>query len=606
MSAIELKSVIPPQPSTERNFTTHLSYNESKNAIAYPCGKSAFIRFLGEDEDAVVQFVGHATANVNVVRFSPIPGSEYVASGDDFGKVIVWSFLRDEKTGEFETKIKAEFEVLAGPISDISWDFEGRRLCVVGEGRDRFGAFISWDTGNSLGEISGHSQKINACHFKQSRPMRAFTVGDDGSVVFYQGPPFKFTASDRTHHDSGKFVRDVQFSPGAGEHAVTVGYDRRIVCFDGKTGEFIKYIEDQDEPVQGGLFALSWLDATRFVTASADFTLRLWSVTESKCLQKWTLPQSLGHQQVGVVTAKDDQIISLSLDGTLHFFQVGKEGVVKSLKGHNKGITSLAVNPLVSGSFDGRVMTWNSEPTEMHSDHTNLVLAIDNSKHPDYATIAWDDTLKVSGTAKHQFKDQPRVAQVASGEGIVAVVTTGESLLIINSFTGEVIQETKLSEPATAVGIGKQFVAIALERSKYIEVFKASDLSVSYKLPTALRAAGSYISFSPSEKYLAVGEVMGKITLFDLETKEIKTSRWAFHTSRINAISWQPSEKEDLVATGSLDTNIFIYSVEKPMKVIKRLNAHKDDITAVLWENPETLVSAGSDACIKKWAIKFE
>lgn len=608
MPAIELKSVLPPQPSTQRNFTTHLSYNQFKNAIAYPCGKSAYIRFLGEGEEEAVQFVGHANANVTVVKFSPLAGSEYVASGDDSGKVIVWSFLCDQETGRFETKLKAEFQVLAGPISDISWDFEGRRLCVVGEGRDMFGVFISWDTGNSLGEISGHSQRINACHFKQSRPMRAITVGDDGCVVFYQGPPFKFTASDRSHHDQGKFVRDVQFSPGAGEYAVTVGYDRKIVCFDGKTGEFVKYIEDAEEPIQGGLFAVSWVDNTTFVTASADYTVRLWSVTESKCLQKWTLPASLEHQQVGVVAAKDGLIISLSLDGTLNFFKIGTEGVSKSLKGHNKGITAMAANPLISGSFDGRIMTWDSQPADMHIDHSNLILAIDNSNRPEYATVAWDDTLKVSGVVKYKFEEQPRVASVAPGEGIVAIVTSGDSLLILNSYTGEVLQRIALSEPATAVGITKQFVAVGLERSKIIEVYRTSDLSVSFKLPVALRAAASCISLSPSEKFLAVGEVMGKITLFDLETRAVKTSRWAFHTSRINAISWQPNSegREDLVATGSLDTNIFIYSVEKPMKVIKRLNAHKDDVTAVLWETPETLVSAGSDACVKKWAVEFD
>ncbi|CDF89025.1 ZYBA0S03-07448g1_1 [Zygosaccharomyces bailii CLIB 213] len=608
MTGIELKSLLPPQPSTQRNFTTHLSYNQSKDAIAYACGKSAYIRFLGKDNENAIQFVGHANANVTVVKFSPMAGSEYVVSGDDSGKVIVWSFLRDQGTGQFETKVKSEFQVLAGPICDISWDFEARRLCVVGEGRDKFGVFISWDSGNSLGEISGHSKRINACHFKQSRPMRAITVGDDGSVVFYQGPPFKFTASDRTHHDQGKFVRDVQFSPGAGEYAVTVGYDRRIVCFDGKTGEFVKYIEDTKEPVQGGLFAISWVDDTKFVTASADYTIRLWSVTDSKCLQKWTLPESIENQQVGLVAAKDGTIISLSLDGSLNFFQVGKDNMVRSLKGHNKGITAMTVNPLVSGSFDGRIMTWDSDPIGMHSDHSNLILAIDNSKSPDYATVSWDDTLKVSATVKHKFEEQPKVASVAPGEGVMAVVTSGDLLVILNSYTGEVLQKTKLSEPATAVGITKQFVAVGLANSKYIEIFRASDLSVSFRLPTALRAAASYISLSPSEKFLAVGEVMGKITLFDLETREVKTTRWAFHTSKINAISWQPnpSGEEDLVATGSLDTNIFIYSVQKPMKVIKRLNAHKDDVTAVLWDGPEALISAGSDACIKRWAVKFD
>lgn len=609
MASLELQSLIPPQPATRRNFTTHLSYDETTNAIAYPCGKSAFVRFL--DDDTIIQYTEHGTSNVTVVKFSPIKGSQYLCSGDDSGKVIVWGWVRDDRTGEIETTKKSEFQVLAGPINDLSWDFEGRRICAVGEGRDKFGAFISWDSGNSLGEISGHSQRINACHFKQSRPMRCITVGDDGAVVFYQGPPFKFTASDRTHHDQGKFIRDVQFSP-SGEYAVTVGYDRKIVCFDGKTGEFIKYIEDQEsgEKVEGGIFAISWIDDTRFVTASADGAVRLWSVKDSKFLQKWTVQEaSLGDQQVGIVAIKDEQIISLSLDGTLNFFQVGEEGAIKTIQGHNKGITALCVNPLISGSYDGRIMEWDTTPETMYDQHSNLIVAIDNSEPPKFASVSWDDTLKVSGVTKYQFDGQPKVASSANCDGIVAVVTDKDYLLIISSYTGELLHKTQLSEPASAVGLTKGFVAVGLELSNKIKVFRSSDLSVSYELATPLRANASYISISPSEKYLAAGDVMGKILLYDLETKEVKTSRWAFHTSKINAISWQTpendNEEEDFVATGSLDTNIFIYSVKRPMKIIKRLNAHKDGVSAVLWENSETLVSSGSDACIKKWSVTF-
>lgn len=610
MASLELQSLIPPQPATRRNFTTHLSYDETTNAIAYPCGKSAFVHFL--DDNTIIQYTEHGTSNVTVVKFSPIKGSQYLCSGDDSGKVIVWGWVRDDKTCEIETTMKSEFQVLAGPITDLSWDFEGRRICAVGEGRDKFGAFISWDSGNSLGEISGHSQRINACHFKQSRPMRCITVGDDGAVVFYQGPPFKFTASDRTHHDQGKFIRDVQFSPNSGEYAVTVGYDRKIVCYDGKTGEFIKYIEDQEseEKVEGGLFAISWVDETRFVTASADATVRLWSAKDSKFLQKWTVGKaSLGDQQVGVVAIKDEQIVSLSLDGTLNFFQVGKEGTLKTIKGHNKGITALCVNPLISGSYDGRIMEWDTTPETMHDEHSNLIVALDSSEPPKFASVSWDDTLKVCGVTKYQFDGQPKVASSANCHGIIAVVTDKDSLLIINSYTGEVLHKVQLNEPASAVGLTKGSVAVGLEHSNKIKIFKASDLSVSYDLATPLRANASCISISPSEKYLAAGDVMGKILLYDLDTREVKTSRWAFHTSKINAISWQTqeddNEEEDFVATGSLDTNIFIYSVKRPMKIIKRLNAHKDGVSAVLWENSETLVSSGSDACIKKWSVIF-
>lgn len=603
--SLTLKTVIPPQPATVRNFTTHLSYDEATNSIAYPSGKSAYVRSLSEDDNTVIQFTGHASAIVTVVKFSPIKDSQFLCSGDSTGKVIVWGWSRENDS--IETTIKSEFQVLAGPISDISWDFEGRRLCVVGEGRDKFGAFISWDSGNSLGELSGHSQHINACHFKQSRPMRCMTVGDDGSVVFYQGPPFKFTSSDRVHHEQGKFIRDVQFSPSTGDFAVTVGSDRKIVCFDGKTGEFVKYIEDSNEVVVGSIFALSWVDESKFVTASADATVRLWDVNESRCLQKWTLPEAtVANQQVGVVHGKDGQIVSLSLDGSLNFFKIGENKMIKNIKGHNKGITAIATNPLVSGSYDGNIMEWDTKPETKHHDHSNLVISIDNSNSEEISTVSWDDTMRVNGAIKFQFDNQPKVASV-DRNGAVAVVTADDSLLILNSISGEILQSIKLDEPASAVGLTNGLVAVGLERSHTVQVFKSNDLSTSYKLANPLRSTASCISISPSEKYLAAGDVMGKIILYTLETKDVKTTRWTFHTSKINAISWRPSTdgEEEYVATGSLDCNILIYSVSRPMKTIKLLGSHKDGVNNVQWEDEDTLVSAGADACIKKWSVNF-
>ncbi|CAD6639090.1 CEI_1a_G0040950.mRNA.1.CDS.1 [Saccharomyces cerevisiae] len=615
MSSISLKEIIPPQPSTQRNFTMHLSYDPTTNAIAYPCGKSAFVRCLDDGDSKVppvVQFTGHGSSVVTTVKFSPIKGSQYLCSGDESGKVIVWGWTLDKESNSVEVNVKSEFQVLAGPISDISWDFEGRRLCVVGEGRHNFGVFISWDSGNSLGEVSGHSQRINACHLKQSRPMRSMTVGDDGSVVFYQGPPFKFSASDRIHHKQGSFVRDVEFSPDSGEFVITVGSDRKISCFDGKSGEFLKYIEDDQEPVQGGIFALSWLDFQKFATVGADATIRVWDVTTSKCVQKWTLDkQQLGNQQVGVVATGNGKIISLSLDGTLNFYELGHDEVLKTISGHNKGITALTVNPLISGSYDGRIMEWSS--SSMHQDHSNLIVSLDNSKAQEYSSISWDDTLKVNGITKHEFGSQPKVAS-ANNDGFTAVLTNDDDLLILQSFTGDIIKSVRLNSPGSAVSLSQNYVAVGLEEGNTIQVFKLSDLEVSFDLKTPLRAKPSYISISPSETYIAAGDVMGKILLYDLQSREVKTSRWAFHTSKINAISWKPAEKraneeeieEDLVATGSLDTNIFIYSVKRPMKIIKALNAHKDGVNNLLWETPSTLVSSGADACIKRWNVVLE
>lgn len=638
-SKLALVKVIPPQPITERNFTTHLSYDETLNAIAYPCGKSAFIRSLSQftsmndEEPFVVQFTGHANNNVTVVKFSPLKGFHYMVSGDSSGKVIVWSwdFIDNANTSnpatgyrQVETKIKSEFQVLSGPITDISWDFESRRLCVVGDGKDQFGVFISWDSGNSLGEVTGHSIKVNSCHMKQSRPMRAATVDDNGKVVFYTGPPFKFTSSDQTHHDQGKFIRDVKFQPGDGEVFISVGSDRKINVFDGLTGEFIKSVEDSEETINGGLFALSWLNKDTFATVSSDSILRVWDLELSKCIHRWNLnpnnAKDVGLQQVGVVSILNGEaLVTLSLNGTLTIIKLDQEEPLAVIRGHNKGISALAVNPMITGSFDGKIIDWQQSSTVMYQNHNNLIIGINNKEYPQVSSISWDDTLQINNEVKYKFKSQPKFAAVNFDQNdkdlLFAVINNNNELLIIKSFTGEIVNTMKLQEQTSCVAISKTYVAVGYERSNAIEIFELNNLEKSFNLKASMRAMLSYISISPNEKYVAVGDVLGKVLLFDIESRDIKTSRWSFHTGKINAISWRPQsddsadgaeeEEEDLVATGSLDTHIIIYSVKRPMKIVKYLNAHKDGVNNVMWQDNDHIVSTGNDACIKTWELQL-
>lgn len=41
---------------------------------------------------------------------------------------------------------------------------------------------------------------------------------------------------------------------------------------------------------------------------------------------------------------------------------------------------------------------------------------------------------------------------------------------------------------------------------------------------------------------------------------------WGFHNARVNCVAWSPDSQ--LVASGSLDTNIIIWSVAQPAKHI--------------------------------------
>lgn len=602
MAQLLLNNTIPPQPSTKRNYTTHLSFNKSLNALAYPCGNSAFVRFLHEDK--VIQFKGHANSPVTVAKFAN-NGSTYVASGDESGKVFVWSWNND-----MELSIKSEFRIIAGPIMDISWDNDNQRLCIVGSGQQSMGAFVSWDSGNSIGEVVGHSRTINSCAIRPKRPLRAVTVGDDSAVGFYNGVPFKFNSSDKSSHSQGKFIRCVRFQPNLGNFFITVGSDRKICCFDGTTGAFIKSFEDTERPIESGLFAIDWLNEDKFITSSADGIVRAWNLESGNCFHRWDLHSdinSVDSQQVGCVAINENECLSLSLNGDLNILNLDQDKPIRVIHGHNKSITSLVVNPLITGSYDGKVVDWESNT--LYTNHKNLISSISNLQYPRIHSLSWDDTLQENGKILIKFDSQPEISE-AFQEFIIAVNSNNE-VLQINGSTGDIINQIKLTKPASAITMSNNYIAVGYSDTYDIEIIKTSDLSHRTILATPMRATPTKISISPRETYIAVGDNMGKIVLYEMETKSVKTTRWSFHSGKITSMTWQPvssdgdeDDDEDLCATGSLDTNIIIYSVKRPMRTIQVLNAHKDSVNTVEWSGRNTLVSSGADACIRTWDLE--
>ena len=56
----------------------------------------------------------------------------------------------------------------------------------------RYGHVFLWDSGSSVGEISGHSKFINAIDYRPTRPFRVVTAGEDKHVCWFEGPPFRY------------------------------------------------------------------------------------------------------------------------------------------------------------------------------------------------------------------------------------------------------------------------------------------------------------------------------------------------------------------------------------------------------------------------------
>ena len=251
-----------PSPSTERGKSTQLSADSKGERLAYANNKSVFLRSIDNPSQST-QYTQH-TATTTVARFSP--SGYYVASGDVAGNVRVWDCVGEGAT-------KGVYQITRS-INDLAWDGDSQRIIAVGDGKERFGHCITADSGNSVGEISGHTSQINAVSIRQQRPLRAATGSDDTSLVFYHGAPFKFNTSLRGNHN--RFVYGVAFSPD-GTSLVSVGADKKIWLYDGKTGEVKSQIGEGEH--KGSIFSVSWAeDSRRFVTSSAGMICIGWCV----------------------------------------------------------------------------------------------------------------------------------------------------------------------------------------------------------------------------------------------------------------------------------------------------------------------------------------
>lgn len=470
-----------------------------------------------------------------------------------------------------------------------------------------------------MGEISGHSKVINSVAIRQQRPLRAATASDDSSMVFLHGAPFKYQTKLGGLHKG--YIYSVGFSPD-GSHLVSVGADRRIQLYDGKSGEATVQIGEGEH--KGSIFSVSWAkDSKRFVTASADQTVKLWDVEAGKAVQTWKFGGenvSVPDHQVGVVWPagrSDGMVVGLNLAGDLNYLVEGSAAPTRIVQGHNKSITALGSSAdgksqtFWTGSFDGRVCSWDSSTgigsAVDGSTHTNQVTAFATTPERAYS-VAWDDTLRIADTSNNTFvgeaaklSAQPKGIASANGRTYVATAA-GVDILVEDKLITTI--PTKSATPTAIAAVGS-LVAVG-DESNVVQVYtidSSNKLAPKEKLEGANpQIAITALSFSPDGSLLAAGNSSGKIAVYETNSWDVKTDRWSAHTAKILSIAWNAEGTH--AVSGGLDTNIFVWSLKSPGKRVKAPNAHKDGVYGVSWLNGgRQIASTGGDAALKIWDV---
>jgi len=603
----ERKSIFACSPATTRGQPVHLGGDPKGQNILYANGRTVIIRNLANPQIAD-EYVGHSFP-VTCARYAP--SGYYIASADERGNVRIWDCTQKSQI------LKNEFKVLAGKITDLSWDSESKRIIAVGDGRDKYGHAFTSDSGNSVGEISGHSKIINAVSIRNNRPFRAVTCSDDMTVNFYHGAPYKFNLSISDHT---RFVQCVRFSPD-GAHFVSVGMDGKIFLYDGATGAKVSEISSAENSHSGGIFSVSWSpDSKYFMTSSADTTVKIWDIEKKAVKNTFQLSKNaaIEDQQVGTLW-QGQYLLSLSLNGNLNYLDVNSSSVAKVVQGHQKNITAFtktSSGKLYTGSYDGKTYSWDVQSglaSEVKGAGPNNQVNALNANGSAVEMVSMDDTYRCIDVQKNEFNATTAALgslpkSISSVKDTTLISTMKEIIVMKNgakAFTlanpgGAVPNAVALNKTGNEAAIGfdnSKIHIYSIDASGKLEEKKSSDPDV----PMTMRGAVTVISYSPDCKYVAAGDSTGKIFVYDASTKALKLNQWVFHSARVNSITW--SDDSLYAVSGSLDTNIYVWSVERPMKHVAIKSSHTESVNGVQFLDKNTIVSVGNDSCVKTWQI---
>ncbi|KAF3856033.1 hypothetical protein F7725_016756 [Dissostichus mawsoni] len=551
----ELKHVFASLPQMERGVAKVIGGDPKGNNFLYTNGKCVIIRNI--ENPAIADIYTEHAHTVTVAKYAP--SGYYIASGDASGRIRIWD------TTQKEHLLKYEYTPLSGKVKDIAWTEDSKRIAAVGDGREKFGAVFLWDSGSSVGELSGHAKLINSVDIKQTRPYRLALASDDTCGSFFEGPPFKFKFTMREH---SQFVNCVRFSPD-GNRFVTAGADGQMFLYDGKDGNLISTLGGE-KAHKGGIYAISWSpDSSQLISASGDKTVKLWDVGAGTAVTTFNLGSDVTDQQLGCLW-QNEHLLTISLSGYINYLDKNNpDRTIRTVKGHSKSIQCVTVHKkdgrphIYSGSHDGHINYWDAETGENDcfsgKGHSNQVSQMVTDDSSELVTCSMDDTLRYTNINKTEYSAsdvvkmdfQPKSVSVAAG-GLSLAVCIGQVVLLKNKKKVFTMDNLDYEAEVGALHPGGWKVRLYSVQGNTLK-----DEGKTIELTGAI----TDMAYSNDGAYLALIDDKKVTSVFT-----VKNNFYGHHAKPVT-LAWSPDNEH--FATGGMDMMVFIWTVSDPDKRIK-------------------------------------
>jgi eukaryotic-like serine/threonine-protein kinase len=348
--------------------------------------------------------------SIRAVAFAP--DGTLLATGDDRGRVLLWSVNPFESTRSLE--FGGAIEALAFS-PDRSWLV----MSVLGIGLKVWSLHRDELLSQTLG---GGRHAIRLAFSKDGRLLAS--GGSAMQVRLWTVPSFEEIAPIDEPHSG--FSTGVAFSPDGGVLA-TGSWDTTIKLWEFPSLKLLSTLK--------GHLSHVWdldisPDGRTLASASADGTIKLWPMDGE--LRPETAPSRtlLGH--TGSVASvrfngSGDLLASGSADHTVRLWNVHQTRPPNRLIGHDDWVYSVAVSSdrrrLATGSFDGTIRLWNPESLDsrvIENAHRNNVFTVIFSPTNPWL-VSCDAVWRVNANRDFTTPGEVKIWEVETGSPIASL-----------------------------------------------------------------------------------------------------------------------------------------------------------------------------------------
>eukprot|EP00475_Leptophrys_vorax_P044333 TRINITY_DN884_c0_g1_i1.p1 TRINITY_DN884_c0_g1~~TRINITY_DN884_c0_g1_i1.p1 ORF type:complete len:418 (-),score=114.52 TRINITY_DN884_c0_g1_i1:77-1330(-) len=264
-------------------------------------------------------------------------------------------------------------------------------------------------------------------------------------------------------------------------------------------------------------------------------------------------------------------LATAGMDATVRIWSVNTGKLVKELSGPGAEIEWISWHPkgnvILAGSADTTTWMWNAlngKCMQVFSGH-------------------------IASVRCGKFDKEGKVAITASEDG---------TAFVWNPKTGESKQHLKGTQfhdgaPITVLDVAYPLLATASEDGSVLisQIKTGKILGAVMKFEEGVEA----LAFSPDEKWLAAGDMSGRICVMDVASSKVRLS-FAAHSDGITRLKWLPSGDFSTLVSVSMDMSVKVWDVRNGVCIKEWEGAHQQGILDVDVDSTgKKIVTAGDD-----------